>query len=297
MKKVIFLSLMGLMAFSMQAQDYAVDLGLPSKTKWESQNAKGFYTYAEAVNQFGIRLPTKEQWEELKTECQWLWTGSGYKVTGPNGNSITLSAAGDRYPSGKLDGAGSYGSYWSSSPDDSDFAWLLYFSSRSVTMSRYLRDQGLSVRLVQSSSYGNSLKTKSPQKMVVQGYTDLGLPSGTIWKNFNDTGFYSYNEAVNQFGNRMPTKEQWEELKAECQWFWTGSSYKITGPNGNSIYLPVLGGRSCNGYTSGAGSYGGYWSSTPFRSDHAWYLGSYSGEVYMNRASRCSGYSVRLVQD
>ena len=44
------------------------------------------------------------------------------------------------------------------------------------------------------------------------GYTDLGLPSGTKWKNFNATGFYTYDEAVSKFGNRLPTKEQWEEL-------------------------------------------------------------------------------------
>ena len=70
------------------------------------------------------------------------------------------------------------------------------------------------------------------------GYTDLGLPSGTIWKNFNATGFYTSDEAVSQFGNRLPTKKQWEELKAECQWSWNGSGYKVTGPNGNSIVLP-----------------------------------------------------------
>lgn len=62
-------------------------------------------------------------------------------------------------------------------------------------------------------SSGNS-GTKQSQKSVAQGYTDLGLPSGTIWKNFNATGFYTYDEAVSQFGNRLPTKEQWEELKA-----------------------------------------------------------------------------------
>ena len=56
---------------------------------------------------------------------------------------------------------------------------------------------------------------------VATGYTDLGLPSGTIWKNFNATGFYTYDDAVKQFGSRLPSKAQWEELKAECQWLWT----------------------------------------------------------------------------
>lgn len=40
------------------------------------------------------RIPTKAEWEELKEKCKWSWTGSGYMVTGPNGRSIFLPAAG-----------------------------------------------------------------------------------------------------------------------------------------------------------------------------------------------------------
>ena len=129
------------------------------------------------------------------------------------------------------------------------------------------------------------------------GYTDLGLPSGTKWNNFNATGFYTYDEAVSKFGNRLPTKEQWEELKAECQWSWNGSGYKITGPNGNSIVLPASGYRYCDGSVDSVGSIGNYWSSTPGDSDDAWYLGFNSGGVYVLNDVRCYGQSVRLVQD
>ena len=92
-----------------------------------------------------------------------------------------------------------------------------------------------------------SLSMQAQKTRVATGYTDLGLPSGTIWKNFNATGFYTYDEAVSQFDDRLPTKEQWEELKAECQWSWNGSGYKVTGPNGNSIVLPASGYRYCDG--------------------------------------------------
>ena len=129
------------------------------------------------------------------------------------------------------------------------------------------------------------------------GYTDLGLPSGTIWKNFNATGFYTSDEAVSQFGNRLPTKQQWEELKAECQWSWNGSGYKVTGPNGNSIVLPASGDRNCDGSVYYVGSDGNYWSSTPKDSDYAWYLYFYSGGVHVDNGRRCRGLSVRLVQD
>ena len=129
------------------------------------------------------------------------------------------------------------------------------------------------------------------------GYTDLGLPSGTIWKNFNATGFCTYDEAVSQFGNRLPTKEQWEELKAECQWSWNGNGYNVTGPNGNSIVLPASGYRYCDGSVDSVGSDGSYWSSTPEDSDFAWGLSFNSGGVGVNYFSRCFGRSVRLVQD
>lgn len=142
---------------------------------------------------------------------------------------------------------------------------------------------------------GGTVSTSSAE--VSLGYTDLGLPSGTIWKNFNDTGFYTYDEAVSQFGNRLPTKQQWEELKAECQWSWNGSGYKVTGPNGNSIVLPASGCRGCDGRVYYVGVDGHYWSSTPKDSDIAWELGFYSGGVIVNDDYRCTGLSVRLVQD
>lgn len=147
------------------------------------------------------------------------------------------------------------------------------------------------------SGSGSGSVSNPPQKQVPQGYTDLGLPSGTIWKNFNATGFYTYDEAVSQFGNRLPTKEQWEELKAECQWSWTGSGYKVTGPNGNSITLPAAGQNTLGRSVDYVGFSGGYWSSTPRGSEQAWVLFFGSGNVSMYDVSRCNGYSVRLVQD
>ena len=147
---------------------------------------------------------------------------------------------------------------------------------------------------------GGSVSSSSVEDST--GYTDLGLPSGTKWKNFNATGFYTYDEAVSQFGDRLPTKGQWEELKAECKWTWNGSGYKITGPNGNSIVLPASGIRYCDGSVKYVGSFGYYWSSTPGDSGDAWYLYFGSGGVYMNygsryNGSRCYGHAVRLVQD
>ena len=64
---------------------------------------------------------------------------------------------------------------------------------------------------------------------------------------------------------RMPTEEDFRELHAECSWTSTTQNgtngYKVTGPNGNSIFLPTAGYYGSSGF-GGAGSYGYYWSST-----------------------------------
>ena len=149
-----------------------------------------------------------------------------------------------------------------------------------------------------SGSGNNTVATTPKQKKVQPGYTDLGLPSGTIWKNTNVTGFYSYDDAVSQFGSRLPTKEQWEELRNECQWMWMGNGYKVTGPNGKSITLPLTWFRSCDGHNSIVAVDGEYWSSTPDDLDIAWtFYFMESNSLIMKRRLRCIGYSVRLVQD
>lgn len=141
--------------------------------------------------------------------------------------------------------------------------------------------------------------------MNAQSYVDLGLLSGTKWKTTNQKDaadakydFFTYDKAVSQFGSRLPSEEQWEELKTECQWSWTGSGYKVTGPNGNFISLPAAGFRICNGIVRGVGFRGYYWSSTPnYISEAAWFFGFDSGSVGLNNSSRCNGLSVRLVQN
>ena len=146
------------------------------------------------------------------------------------------------------------------------------------------------VRLVTDKEKGDN------SRYIPTGYVDLGLPSGTLWKDQNEAGgFYSYDQAVAKFGSSLPTKEQLEELKNSCRWTWNGNGYKVIGPSGESIVLPAAGYRDWEG--NYVGSYGYYWSSTPYGSEYAWYLGFSSGRVYdMGGYRRCGGYSVRLVR-
>lgn len=99
------------------------------------------------------RIPTFEEFEELRKECRWFWSArnghAGYVVTGPNGNSIFLPATGYR------DGTDCkhelyYGFYWSSTlcSSYSHFAINMYFDWSRYGTDFGDRSCGLSVRPV-----------------------------------------------------------------------------------------------------------------------------------------------------
>ena len=141
-----------------------VDLGLPSGLKWATCNVGAnspeeygsYLTFNQACDTTydGLRMPTMDELDELRTQCTWTWTEqngvNGYKVTGPNGNSIFLPAAG--YRKGSLhDHVGSEGNYWSSTPgsyNDYCRAYFLFFVSRAQDMFTFFCSEGRSVRLV-----------------------------------------------------------------------------------------------------------------------------------------------------
>lgn len=99
------------------------------------------------------------------------------------------------------------------------------------------------------------------------GWVDLGL--SVLWSTETMDGFYRWNHsesfytrereysskltsdgrdaATRHWGNkwRTPTKEEFEELIKECKWEkavipnYDKHALKVTGPNGNSIFLPT----------------------------------------------------------
>ena len=98
---------------------------------------------------------------------------------------------------------------------------------------------------------------------------------------------------------RMPTDAEFEELRDKCKWTWTSQGgYKVTGPNGNSIFLPAAGWRSGTD-TNDVGKGGSYWSSTLSSSDsyNARYLSFSSRGHYTDDWSRRHGRRVRPVTD
>lgn len=153
-----------------------VDLGLPSRLKWATGNVKdGGIT---APNEIGTyfswmrasydrdgtggtdtaadllgndwRMPSREEFQELLDLCRWTWTTvgdlSGCQVTGPNGLSIFLPAAGQILDG--MHGNAHESLYWSSTPGEQGTAYHLHVSSDEIITHLTYGTDGLLVRPV-----------------------------------------------------------------------------------------------------------------------------------------------------
>lgn len=73
-----------------------VDLGLPSGTLWasnyEKEDENSLYLPYDVAKIFN--LPTKEQWEELKTCCNWVIKPKTIYCVGPNGKCLNFTSTG-----------------------------------------------------------------------------------------------------------------------------------------------------------------------------------------------------------
>ncbi len=127
----------------------------------------------------------------------------------------------------------------------------------------------------EQAQYRDNLKAR--------GLVDLGLPSGTLWKDKNEEGgFYTFEQAISKFGESIPSKEQWEELRQYCQWQWVGNGMKGTGPNGNFIIITNTNWAYCDGsfIRGGNGECAAYWSSTPNNNNHSAYYAGYASNEH-----------------
>lgn len=95
----------------------------------------------------------------------------------------------------------------------------------------------------------------------------------------------SHDAATVNWGSswRMPTSDEINELVDKCTWSWTIQNgvkgYKVTGPNGNSIFLPAAGLRF-DGLPSQVEFCGEYWSATPLSDSHTVYALKFDSDSY-----------------
>ena len=82
-------------------------------------------------------------------------------------------------------------------------------------------------------------------------WVDLALPSGTLWAEDPEEGYYTYDEAKEKYGAQMPTRWQWNELYESCEvekiYTKDIKGVLFTGKNGNSIFIPAKGGNILGG--------------------------------------------------
>lgn len=323
------------------------------------------------------RMPTLDEIKELVDNCTWEWTTyngvEGRLVTGPNGNSIFLPAAGYRYVTDFYD-RGSYGRYWSAASIEggSDYACVLdFFSGYSNWYGWYDRRNGFTVRPVTDAVENPDDENEedepiqepeeeeeiTPEKPAdTMEAIDLGL--SVKWATCNvgaskpeDYGdYYAWGEtktksdygwetykwcegtddtmtkyctnsdygtvdnrttltssddvATVKWGSkwRMPTKEEMIELDEDCTWTWTTQNgvdgMKVTGPNGNSIFLPAAGYRDGTDVYSRS-SFGLYWSATLDEYGSRDACGLFFGSVdsYRSIYYRYNGHTVRPVTE
>ena len=119
----------------------------------DENDVKGVAKFDVATSMWGDdwRMPTNTEFQELIDNCTWEWTtineSKGYKVTGKNGNSIFLPAAGSQYTI--QPDTQEIGYYWSASPGwDNYDAYHLYFTRDNPITKSSKRYYGFSVRPV-----------------------------------------------------------------------------------------------------------------------------------------------------
>ena len=276
----------------------AVDLGLPSGTKWASMNVG-----ATSESDNGILF----NWGDITGNQVNPTTATSYKdVTGLTSEAALFE---------KYKGA-----------EKSAYIFdTTNVYKESFSLSDYLLTQIDSIR----EARFDSVKTKyadSKLDFVVNAdqssydifvnkidstlvyYFESTQGGFSIDKGANISGAPAYNiiadanldAATANWGNnwRMPTKEEFQELLNLCKWEFTGNGYKVTSKqegNNNSIFLPAAG-KLLSGSVIHVGEFGSYWSSTPHHDYEASSVKFWGDSaLVMSSDSYDDGLSVRVV--
>lgn len=130
----------------------------------EMSGISGKAQYDAATANWGStwRMPTQWEMQELIDNCTWTWTQlngvKGYNVTGTNGKSIFLPAAG-LYSTNTGVNINEHGSYWTSTPtttDENQKAYNLVFNSTNKGVGSNYRENGRPIRPVCGGAYAQA---------------------------------------------------------------------------------------------------------------------------------------------
>ena len=175
-----------------------------------------------------LTMPTVEEFEELFNECKKEWVEqagvAGYKLTGPNGNSIFLPAAGSRTQQ-TVSGQGINGLYLSGSinPADKQFALGYSFDRNSDRRTSTPVYQALAIRPVSVAKNVKFVK----EKLYNTWEFDLN-PDKSHYKFVGPVFFYGKDACWASYTNNQPVVGEttgWDADYASIK------SWCITDPN------------------------------------------------------------------
>ncbi|MCR4921717.1 MAG: hypothetical protein K5945_08450 [Bacteroidaceae bacterium] len=231
----------------------------------------------------GWRMPTLSEYKELIENTTKTSSGSNLVFTSPNGVSLSFPKAGYYYNSNFNSGSTEY--YTSSITDE--YPAVVDLSRKPIQHNGYYSEYFCPIRPVKDRPKTGLTDepTTARQEMV-----DLGL--SVLWANCNwgaatpqEKGEYaawgetypralytesSYSQAgypaqgmpkmLGKVGWTVPTAANVQELIDKCTWAREAEGYRVTGPNGNSIFMPFTGFREGSSL-SYPNELGFYWTS------------------------------------
>ena len=164
------------------------------------------------------RMPTKAEYEELISKCEWKFITyrkvRGWKVTGPSGNSIFLPATGyvlnDWNENESIDGF-----YWSSNiTDNLREVYTLFTSMSDYKMySNYMnRFEGRSIRAVTTVGDGNSGSVKVDPKQIDFGKVEYNTTKKETFRITNDGSAKVTIKAVYQGNEEISITDNGKEF-------------------------------------------------------------------------------------
>lgn len=144
-------------------------------------------------------------------------------------------------------------------------------------------------------------ETKPKNKYTENNYSYYNANTASYIDIGNDISGTNYDASTVNLGKdwRMPTKDEMDELKNKCIWEWKQISgingYMVTGPNGNTIFLPAAG--YCFTSVNNLNKNLKYWTATLTSSESEPYALNGNSSFYDVFIStyRFAGYPIRPV--
>lgn len=291
----------------------------------DNYNGGGYINTNTKANHYQDNVYTLEQWQVMEEVGAVFLPAAGYR------ENINFSNKSVNPPSDHV------GSYATNTISDQNNYYFMRFIHREVRKYAHSLYRGRSVRLVHDTivpipkyvDLGLSVKwaTFNVGATSPEDYGDYFAWGETEPKDKYSWATYKWGTSSNltkynttdgktildpeddaaqvHWGDkwRMPSKEEVDELTQQCSWIWTThnnvNGYKVTGPNGNSIFLPAAGYKGA-GPTYPAGEDGLYWTNTTEK-QHYSYLIVLHDDAPPTQAgrqgTRCFGFTIRPVYD